>query len=277
MAGGPLPSHQGMEGRPCGGAHSMPHAPCPTHAPRHLPQFGFARRVTLPKEPGVSGGSSQGSGDPPAASASQAAPLATDDTPLALGQVNAWGGWHSHGSRGVLISTRLACAMCHAFLAGAPCRHPPSRLTSPGPAACPRAAGRPAGTGCGAAGVHALGPRLQRPLAAHRRRIDPGGRPGFVGMHAARRRSCPECHGRCSVAQGWAGGRRPALAPTACCPHRSPAADPGCSPSLSPQRLLGEVFVWGIDEFRWVLGVQGTQHEPVACMPSPMGPLAWHG
>lgn len=50
------------------------------------PQFGFARRVVLPKGPSGRGSSSQGSGNPPAA-ASQPASLATDDTPLALGQV----------------------------------------------------------------------------------------------------------------------------------------------------------------------------------------------
>lgn len=49
-------------------------------------QFGFARRVTLPKAPG-SRGSSSGSGADPPAAASQPASLATDDTPLALGQV----------------------------------------------------------------------------------------------------------------------------------------------------------------------------------------------
>jgi serine/threonine protein kinase len=50
-----------------------------------LDNFGFARRVTLPKAPSSRGSSSQGASDPPAA-ASQPASLATDDTPLALGQ-----------------------------------------------------------------------------------------------------------------------------------------------------------------------------------------------
>lgn len=62
-----------------------------------MPQFGFARRVTLPKAPGGRGGSSQDSGDSPVA-ASQPAPLATDDTPLGLGQVMQGSGCHGPAS-----------------------------------------------------------------------------------------------------------------------------------------------------------------------------------